>query len=222
MRGIFKCGHTYVESPDECGETVEPLIDASNRRALSRLMSYILRHSPRDACIELEKGGWVGIEELVMGIRECWKNRERYHWVMTEHVMAVAALDPKGRFEVRNGRIRAVYGHSKSISPDKLPTYEEDSSVKVLYHGTASHLLKPILAEGVRPGKRYYVHLTTDPVTASETGSRRGTPVVLEIDAECLRRSGYKVLRASNVIYLVEYIPPECIRSVMKKVLTNP
>ncbi len=221
MRCIYRCGERYVESPSECRKPAEPLIDASRRMALSKLMSYILRHSPADACIELEKGGWVSIEELVKGIRECWKNRGSYQWVTPEHVIAVAVLDPKGRFEIRDRKIRAVYGHSKNISPERLPTYDEDRSAKILYHGTASHLLKPILEEGIRPGRRHYVHLTTDLSIASETGSRKGTPVVLEIDADCLRSKGYKVLRASNVIYLVKYVPPDCIRRVMKNVLTN-
>ncbi len=221
MKGIYRCGKRFVESLSECKELAELLIDVSRRVALSKLISYILRHSPADACIDLEKGGWVSVEELVKGIRECWRNKERYQWVTPEHVMAVATLDPKGRFELRDGKIRAVYGHSKSISPERLPTYDEDRSAKILYHGTASHLLKPILREGIRPGRRHYVHLTTDPSIASETGSRRGTPVVLEIDADCLRLKGYKILRASNVIYLVEYVPPDCIRRVMKNVLTN-
>lgn len=216
MRGIYRCGERYVESPSECMESAEHLVDASWRKALSKLMSYILRHSPGDACVELEKGGWVSIEELVKGIKECWRNRESYQWVTPEHVVAVATLDPKGRFEIRDGKIRAVYGHSKGISPERMPTYYEDRSAKILYHGTASHLLKPILREGIRPGRRHYVHLTTDPSIASETGSRKGTPVVLEIDADCLRSKGYKVLRASNVIYLVKHVPPDCIRRVMK------
>ncbi len=221
MRSIYKCGKGYVESPSDCNESAKPLIDASKRTALSKLMSYILRHSPGDACIELEKGGWVSIEELVRGIRECWRNKEKYRWVTPEHIIAVASLDPKGRFEVRDGKIRAVYGHSKSISPDKLPTYYEDNSVKILYHGTASHLLRPIMKEGIRPRRRHYVHLTTDPVIAAETGARRGIPVVLEVDADCLRSRGIKVLKASNVIYLVEYVPPDCVRHVMKNVLTK-
>ena len=62
MRTIYRCGERYVESSSECRELAEPLIDASRRTALSKLMSYILRHSPSDACIELEKGGWVSIE----------------------------------------------------------------------------------------------------------------------------------------------------------------
>jgi len=221
MGNIYRCGERCVESPSECEEEAEPLIDASRRTALSKLMSYILRHSPKDACIELENGGWVRIEDLVKGIRECWRNKELYQWVTPEHIVAIAVLDPKGRFEIRNGKIRAVYGHSKSISTDKLPTYHEDRSVKTLYHGTASHLLQPILREGIRPKRRHYVHLTTEPSIAAETGSRRGAPVVLEVDADCLRSRGFKVLRASNVIYLVKYVPPDCIRRVMKNVLTN-
>lgn len=221
MRNIYKCSKGYVESPSECRELAEPLVDASRRTALSKLMSYVLRHSPKDACIELESGGWVSIEELVKGIKECWRNKERYQWVTPEHVLAIAALDPKGRFEIRGGKIRALYGHSKNISPDKLPTYHEDNSVKTLYHGTATNFLKQIMREGIRPGRRHYVHLTTDPYIAAETGSRRGVPVILEVDADCLRLRGIKVLKASNVIYLVKYVPPDCIRQVVKNVLTN-
>ncbi len=196
-------------------------ITEKKRTALSKLMSYILRHSPKDACIELEKGGWVSIDQLARGIRECWRNKELYQWVTPEHIIMIASLDPKGRFEVKDGKIRAVYGHSKGISPDKLPQYPVDTAAKVLYHGTASHFLSSILRNGIRPEKRHYVHLTSDPTIAAETGSRRGVPAVLEVDAECLRRKGFTVMRASNVIYLVKYVPPDCIRRVMKNVLTK-
>jgi len=221
MRNIYRCGKRYVESPSECSGEAELLIDSSKRVALSKLMSYILRHSPKDACIELEDGGWVSINELARGIKECWRNKELYQWITPDHIVAVASLDPKGRFEIRNNKIRAVYGHSKNIDPRKLPTYEEDTSVRALYHGTTSKLLLPILEQGIKPKKRHYVHLTTDPLIAEETGSRRGPPVILEVDADCLRSRGFKVFKASNVIYLVKYVPPECIRRVMKNVLTN-
>ncbi len=185
----------------------------SQRESLSRLMSALLRHIPHEAGLKLDNEGFVNVDDLVRGIREVWRNKHLYTWVTRDHILAVAELDPRGRFEVRNGKIRATYGHS---IPVKIK-YVEDREVKVLYHGTTRDRLESILRQGIVRGRRQYVHLTTSIEIAREIGLRHGSNIViLQVDAECLRKSGYRVYRASNLIYLVEYVPPKCIRKVIE------
>ncbi len=213
MRPIYKCvDGRYVEDPNECVEGWTLLIDPARRVKLSKLISGILRHFPREACVEPDSEGWVKIDELVKGIKKCWYNKEFYQWITYEHIVAIARLDPKSRFELRNGMIRARYGHSFKISIN-YPRIKWD---KLLYHGTSMFSLKNILKEGIKPMKRQYVHLTIDEETAIDTGRRHGKPVVLIIDPKCLEKHGYELLYATDHIFLTKYVPPDCIVRVKK------
>lgn len=215
MRGIYKCVvcGAYTEDSTHCGRQARLVINGELRSKLSHLMTYLLRHNPGAVGLSMDSEGWVRIDELVSAIRTKW-NPRTYYWVTREHVMAVALMDPKGRFEVRNRMIRAKYGHSKSLNISI--SYEVDNEVKTLYHGTTRKALAQIMREGIRPMNRRYVHLTLSPEDAYEVALRHGREVViLRIDADCLRRSGQQVLRATDRIRLVSYVPPKCVESTM-------
>lgn len=176
-------------------------------------MTYLLRHNPGAVNLSMDREGWVGIDELVNALRSRW-DPKALSWLTKEHVIAVALLDPKGRFEIRNGMIRARYGHSKSLNVDIK--YEVDSKVKTLYHGTTKEALVRIMREGIKPMNRKYVHLVLDPRDAYEVAIRHGNDVViLVVNADCLRKGGQQVLIATDRIRLVHYVPPQCIESVM-------
>ena len=137
MRDIYRCRvcKVFTEDRFHCGVEAELFLDGRRREALSKLMSYILRHDPESVGISLGSEGWARIADLVQGIRARWRNAELYKWITEEHVKAVALLDPKQRFEVRDGMIRARYGHSKRLGVGI--SYEVDSQTKVPYHGTS-------------------------------------------------------------------------------------
>ena len=117
------------------------------------------------------------------GTRYKWRNRELYQWVRREHIVAIALLDPKGRFELRNNRIRARYGHSIKVDIKYRREYPQK-----LYHGTSTDKLNSILKKGLKPMKRLYVHMTTNLEEAIDNARRHGKPVILEIDTECLKK----------------------------------
>ncbi len=210
MRHIYLClgEERLAEDPAECKSGAKLLLDGARRARLSKLMSGLLRHFPGEVGLTLDKEGWVPIDELVRAVKERWRNREAYTWLRPEHVLAVATLDPKGRFEVRGRRIRARYGHSIPVEIE----YEEDRESKVLYHGTTERSYKNILREGVKPGRRLWVHLSTTLKDAVETGRRHGgRVVVLVVDADCLRKRGFRIYKASDRVRLVKHVPSECI-----------
>lgn len=211
MKPIYKCRvcGKYVEEPYHCGERTQLFLDSGRRTRLSKLLSGLLRHYPWEIGLRPSSDGWVSVRELVRGIRERWRNKELYQWVTEEHVRAIAMLDPKGRFELNNDRIRARYGHSIPVEIE-YPAVKLD---KTLYHGTSLDRLTSILSEGIKPMKRRYVHLTLEPGEAVETGKRHGKPVVLAIDPACLEEKSIKVYRATSRIYLAKYVPPECIKN---------
>jgi putative RNA 2'-phosphotransferase len=177
-------------------------------------MSALLRHIPQEAGLKLDNEGWVSVHELVRAIRERWRNRELYQWVRPEHVVAVALLDPKGRFQLSPDKrlIRAAYGHSINVQLKYKPLRAEEAP-KILFHGTVRSKLPSILREGLKPMKRIAVHLTDRLEDAIETAKRHGRDVVvLSIDSECLYSQGIHLVKAGKTVYLASRVPPECIK----------
>jgi putative RNA 2'-phosphotransferase len=173
-----------------------------SRTRVSKLMAYILRHSPEEFGLKPDSRGFVPLKELVNALRSVYPD------VTEEFVREIVARDAKGRYEIRDGKIRARYGHSFPVELN----HEEDNEARILYHGTPRRNFKRILKEGLKPMKRQFVHLTTSREEAIETGRRHGRDVVLlVIDADCLRKRGLRIYKAGKNVRIVERVPPECI-----------
>ena len=127
---------------------------------LSKLLSFILRHNPSLLGISLDSEGFsdISIDELAARIRKL----NGYQWVTAEDILKVVKTDEKGRFEVRDGRIRATYGHSIGVKPH----YDKVQEAPRLFHGTTRKAWERIKRSGLLPMGRRYVHLTTDPKEA--------------------------------------------------------
>ena len=214
---IYKCSicGKYVEKPVHCGRKALLLLDSRRRTRLSKLLSFVLRHSPESIRVKMDSEGWVSIDELVFGIKNYWYRKENYQWITREHIVALAILDPKGRFEIKDNKIRARYGHNIMLNVNIK--YAEDVNAKILYHGTVYKDLKRILMEGIKPMRRKYVHLTLKVEDACEVAKRHGlNAVVLVVDAECLRRKGFRIYIASDSIRVAKYVPPECLKNIIE------
>jgi len=169
---------------------------------VSRYMSYLLRHNPEN--LKMDERGFVSLDELFQ------KVRERFH-VDKELIFDIVEKSERKRFEIMDGKIRALYGHSV---PVRLGL-KEDKDVKVLYHGTTREAASRILREGLKRMKRRWVHLSPTIEIATRVGLRRtNKPVILEIDAEKARRKGIKFYKATDKVYLTEYVSPEYIKRV--------
>lgn len=168
---------------------------------ISKYMSYLLRHDPKD--LRMDEHGFVDFNELLQKIREKFPDADE------PLIVEIVERSERRRFELRDGRIRALYGHS---IPVKLGL-KEDFSVKILYHGTTPEAARRILREGIKPMRRRWVHLSPTPEIARRIGLRRTSrPTILEIDVERARRDGLKFYRATDEVYLCKYIPPKYIR----------
>jgi putative RNA 2'-phosphotransferase len=82
----------------------------------------------------------------------------------------------KRRFELVDGRVRAVFGHSTGV-PEIIYTAVQPPDM--LYHGTVRRFVRQILLEGLKPQSRQYVHLTTNREEAERVGRRHGRDFVL-------------------------------------------
>ncbi len=166
---------------------------------VSKQMSYWLRHDPEG--MDMDENGFVDIEELVE------KLEERFSEIDRKFVEKLVE-EGKRRYEIKDDRIRALYGHSLDIEID-LP---EDKDVEKLYHGTTSKAAYKILINGLEARDRNMVHLSSSKEIAREVGERRtDDPVILKIDCKKAREDGLKFYKANDELYLSEEIPTDCI-----------
>jgi putative RNA 2'-phosphotransferase len=172
---------------------------------ISRRLSRHLRHAPEAIGVELGPGGWLDIELLLAAL-----GRHGLRLTRTE-LDEVVARNDKQRFAVdeTGTLIRASQGHSVAVDLE-LPVA---SPPDVLYHGTIARFLPAILSGGLRPMTRHDVHLSAARETAVRVGSRRGKPVVLEVDAAGMTRSGYEFRISANGVWLTHRVPPEFLRA---------
>lgn len=174
---------------------------------LSKVVSHALRHEPKNYGLILGKDGWVPLDSLLSGLKKInWLNE-----VKEEDISLMIELSEKKRHELKEGMIRALYGHSAEVEL----AYIENTPPTKLYHGTSKSSLPLIMAEGLKPMKRQYVHLSLNKNLAYEVGRRKDKePVILKIDAEKAFTDGVKFYFADN-IWLAEFVPVKFIETIV-------
>jgi putative RNA 2'-phosphotransferase len=177
--------------------------DAARHRKVSRFLSLVLRHEPQRIGLLLDARGWADIDHLV----EC----ARAHGVRLTRdiVLRVAEKSDKQRFACDGaGRIRANHGHTIAVDLGIEPS----EPPPILFHGTAAKSVASIRAEGLKPGRRQQVHLSSDAVTAASVGERHGWPVVLRVAAGRMWSAGFKFVRSASGVWLTSVVPAEFIQ----------
>jgi putative RNA 2'-phosphotransferase len=171
---------------------------------ISKFLSLVLRHSPETIHLNMDKNGWVNINELISNANK-YKNMR----LNTDLIKLVVETDDKQRFIISDDgkRIRANQGHSITVDLE----LENKTPPDVLYHGTASRFLDSIMKGGLKPISRQYVHLSSTEETALTVGKRHGNPVVLYIDAKNMYEEGYKFYLSENKVWLVDNVPVKYI-----------
>lgn len=170
------------------------------RLRLSRLLARVLRHKPQDVGLALDAEGFVELGALVRALA----TQPGWEAITADEVVSVAAADPR-RYELRDGRIRARYGHTVQIQAPGTPALPPEW----LYYGVPRAALAEIRAAGLRPGTRQYVHLATTPAEAAVVARRHADDVA--VVAVCARRAcdaGIIFWRAGPQLYLTGPLPP--------------
>lgn len=166
---------------------------------ISRFLSFLLRHRPGDYPLRFDRQGYVPWEELIETVQE------RFQEITAEEVRSVVEGSDKKRFELKEGKVRATYGHSFPVELG-LEGVEPPSP---LYHGTARDLAETILREGLKPRGRQYVHLSASVEEAAAVGKRRDpSPTVLVVDSKAAHASGV-LFYSSGPLFLAKEIPPK-------------
>jgi putative RNA 2'-phosphotransferase len=176
----------------------------SEHTAISKTLSFWLRHRPDAAGIELDAQGWASTDDVLRAL-------EKEHASFDlDQLLDVVETNDKRRFELSADldRIRARQGHSVEVDLE-LPASPPPA---VLYHGTPECFVNTISAEGLRKMARHHVHLSSDAVTARKVGARRGRPVVLVVDAASMVDAGHIFYVTSNGVWRTEAVPPRFLR----------
>ena len=172
---------------------------------LSKTVSHALRHAPWLYELELDEEGWVEVADLLEGLRN---HRRQWANVGLDDLKQIMAESDKQRFEIKDGRIRAFYGHSV---PTKL-RHEPAQPPTLLYHGTADRTVAIINQSGLKPMNRQYVHLSADPATAAQVAQRKGgQSVILTVRAGAAYEQGIVFYHGNEMVWLADYVPPEFI-----------
>jgi putative RNA 2'-phosphotransferase len=168
----------------------------ADKTRLSKFMSYVLRHGPGEYGLSLDRHGFVKMEKLLAVLSK------KFPGSTEDDVHDVVFNSPKRRFEIKDGMIRAAYGHSVDVDLG-LPAVEPP---ELLFHGTPRGSVKRILKEGLRSMSRKYVHLSVNQDDAKQVGRRRGrNPAVLKIRAKQAWQKGTKFYRSGNM-FLAEHV----------------
>lgn len=170
---------------------------------LSKLLSYILRHNPVEAGIELDTQGWAPVDKLLEYLKQ------KDSTVTIDLLKHVVASNSKKRFSFNDDftMIRASQGHSIEVDLNYSPSTPQDK----LYHGTVKEAVAVILDKGIAKMQRHHVHLSKDKETATQVGSRRGKPVILTINAGAMHAKGFLFYLSDNGVWLTDHVPPEFI-----------
>ena len=168
---------------------------------LSRAVAHALRHAPWLYELELDGEGWAPVDQLLEALRS-----KGGHWSGVDHARLghMLATASKRRYELDGDRIRALYGHSLPAVIARVPA----DPPRRLFHGTDPRTWRVIEAEGLRPMRRQYVHLSTDRSTAAAVGRRKSdVPLVLLVRAAEAAHSGVRFYVGNDLVWLADGVP---------------
>lgn len=176
----------------------------SNTKHKSKFLSYVLRHDPSKIDIKLDKNGWVLINELLFKAALNGVNITR------EELQNIVDDNDKQRFKISDDgtKIRASQGHSVKVDLN----LKAQVPPVILYHGTVEKALEGIKKTGLKSMSRHHLHLSADISTATNVGSRRGKPIILEINSKAMYAEGFKFYKSDNGVWLTDEVPYKYIK----------
>lgn len=205
---LGKCdehGYYRGETCPVCDKKGKFLMSDRELDSLGRIMAGVLRHFPEKLGVMVDGHGWVDISEFVEAVGV---SRSGFQWLKEHHIEAIALTDPKGRYQIDGGMIRATYGHTIDIRLDDLPIAEIDD----FYYPVTEEEIDIILEGGLNPIDRKSVHLSGSIEKAIEAGKvRTEIPLLLHIDGRKAREDGIQIYKAGKDVYITERIDAKYI-----------
>ena len=183
-----------------------------SKEKISIHLSYLLRHAPEAAGLDMDRHGWVNVSQLIANVNASGKAQ-----LTLELLKEIVATDNKGRyrFSPDGKRIKACQGHSISWVEPEL---EARTPPEFLYHGTTTEALQDIMKSGaILRMSRHAVHMQADVDKAWQSAARRKnkTPVVLKIAAGKMSQNGIAFSVSENGVWFCERVPTEYIEEFL-------
>ncbi len=179
-------------------------MDNKNKTHISKFLSLILRHKPETIGLNLDENGWADVTELMTKAAKIGVK------FTEEELDEVVATNEKKRFAFSEDKtkIRASQGHSVEVNLELKPIRPPE----ILYHGTVEKFIESITAEGLKKMSRQHVHLSADIETAKKVGGRRGSPVILNVNAGLMHLEGVLFYQSDNGVWLTDHVETKYIK----------
>lgn len=179
------------------------MLTPTEEKRRSKFLSLLLRHRPDTLNLTLDQSGWIAVDTLLEALTPT------EHTMTADDLVKLVQNNDKQRFVFSpDGRkIRAAQGHSVPVDLGLVPSVPPER----LYHGTVQKFLDDIRKDGLKAMQRRQVHLSADRATALKVGSRRGTPIILEVRAGAMQDQGFEFYLAENGVWLTDSVPPAFI-----------
>ncbi|MCK5261091.1 MAG: RNA 2'-phosphotransferase [Thermoplasmatales archaeon] len=201
-------GYYRGESCPVCSEKGKFLMNDRELNSLGRIIAGVLRHFPDKLGVMIDGHGWIDISEFVEAIGI---SRSGFHWLRNHHIEAIALTDPKGRYQIDGGMVRATYGHTIDVNLDDLPLADIDE----FFYPVTEEEIDIILEGGLNPIDRKNVHLSGSIEKALEAGKvRTEEPLILKIDGAKAKKDGIKIYHAGKDVYITDRIDAKYISKV--------
>jgi putative RNA 2'-phosphotransferase len=196
----------------ECGSAGQLVLDEAKTEQLGRLVAGALRHFPDDLGLTMDSRGWVDLSSLGAVVQS------RHRWANKNLVIGLVQSDPKRRYEINSGRIRARYGHSVRVDLD-----HPENKLPKLYYGASEEEADRILEIGLKSASQRYIHLSTTPEKAWHVATfRTGNPRVIQADAASAQKAGVKMMAVNDDIVISDMIPPEYLSMLPSRDILKP
>jgi putative RNA 2'-phosphotransferase len=201
-------GYFRAEVCSVCGEEGRFLMNEEELDRVSRTMAGVLRHFPERFDLQMDRHGFVDLRSFVDALQ---RKQQRYHWLRPHHIVAIIETDDKGRYEFRDGMIRATYAHSFEVDLDADIVGTPDA----LYYPTTAEEVDIVLEVGLKPSDRKKVHLSKTVGDAVNAGRvRTESPIILEINSKAAAEDGIVIQKAGRTVYLTNDVPPHYLKRI--------
>ncbi len=136
--------------------------DFTLHERLTRSLAYMLRHQPDEFDLEVDRYGWAELGEVVRALTERVGSP-----VEEEDVHEALAAADRPRYEVKEGRIRALYGHSIEVDPG-----DSDEPPDELFAVVRGRDVPNVERDGLKSVRRTFIHLSLTKDDARDAGRR--------------------------------------------------
>jgi 2'-phosphotransferase len=188
-----------------------------NSYLISKTMSTILRHTADKEGINIDKEGYININDLI-------NNRHMKKFNLNQNdIYKIVETNNKQRFSLNNDKtkIRANQGHSKHFKDiiDEESIFNIITNPILCIHGTTYDAFSKIEKEGLKSMSRTHIHCAIGYPKDNNviSGARNNSEIFIEIDMEKAMKDGIKFyLSSNNVILIKDNIQPKYFKKITR------